>query len=119
MRPSNSEYDVIVIGAGMGGLISACRLGQAGKKVLLVEKLGFLGGRFSAFPYHGAEISSRAFHTFPHGDYGPFAQALRRLGIKIKVPQEHIFAAFYLENRQQLAKTGLDVFKVAPEYKDK
>jgi dihydrolipoamide dehydrogenase len=38
-----SEYDVIVIGAGPGGYLAAERLGQAGKKVLLVEK-DTLGG---------------------------------------------------------------------------
>lgn len=37
------DYDVIIIGAGPGGYVSAIRLGQLGKKVLIVEKK-YLGG---------------------------------------------------------------------------
>lgn len=38
-----SQYDVIVIGAGPGGYVSAIRAAQLGKKVAIVEKQ-FLGG---------------------------------------------------------------------------
>jgi cholesterol oxidase len=34
----SSEFDVIVIGSGFGGAASACRLAEAGKKVLLLER---------------------------------------------------------------------------------
>ncbi|MFN2303977.1 MAG: FAD-dependent oxidoreductase, partial [Anaerolineales bacterium] len=77
----SESFDVVVIGAGMGGMLAACQLAQAGKQVLLVENLSFVGGRFSGFKVNGSEISSGAFHTFPHGDKGPFAQALRRSGV--------------------------------------
>lgn len=36
--PSNSKTEVVVIGSGPGGYVSAIRLGQLGKKVKLVEK---------------------------------------------------------------------------------
>src|SRR5206468_7682133 len=32
------DYDVIVIGSGFGGAISACRLAEAGYKVLILER---------------------------------------------------------------------------------
>jgi phytoene dehydrogenase-like protein len=42
MRPA---YDVIVIGAGANGLVAAARLGQAGKRVLLLERAEGVGGQ--------------------------------------------------------------------------
>ena len=47
MKESNEDqYDVIVIGAGLGGLTAAAFLAKAGKKVLLVEKEKWVGGYF-------------------------------------------------------------------------
>ena len=41
------KFDAVIIGAGMGGMCAAARLTAAGKKVLLVEKSPYLGGRCS------------------------------------------------------------------------
>ncbi len=38
------KYDVIVIGAGMGGLTAATLLAKAGYKTLLLEKVDQVGG---------------------------------------------------------------------------
>ena len=38
------KYDVIVIGSGPGGYISAIRSAQLGKNVAIVEKYSTLGG---------------------------------------------------------------------------
>lgn len=34
----NEQYDVIIVGSGFGGAASACRLSEAGKKVLILER---------------------------------------------------------------------------------
>ena len=41
----SSEYDVLVVGAGVGGMESALTLGDMGFKVLVVEKEPSVGGR--------------------------------------------------------------------------
>jgi glycine betaine catabolism B len=43
------DFDVIVVGAGLGGLSAATFLGLAGKKVLLLEKHNVPGGYASSF----------------------------------------------------------------------
>ncbi len=45
MRPSQQTTDVIVIGAGIGGLAAAIRIGHRGKSVRLLEKNNRPGGK--------------------------------------------------------------------------
>lgn len=42
--PLNEQYDVIVTGAGPAGCVAAAAAGREGRKVLLVESTGALGG---------------------------------------------------------------------------
>ena len=39
------KYDAIIIGAGLGGLSAGAFLSKAGRKVLVLEKTGSVGGR--------------------------------------------------------------------------
>ncbi|MEA1910832.1 MAG: FAD-dependent oxidoreductase, partial [Spirochaetota bacterium] len=45
----DNSFDIIVIGAGLGGLASAFELARAGKKVLLLEQHNLPGGYASSF----------------------------------------------------------------------
>ncbi len=47
MKTGITEYDIIVIGGGPGGLPAAIAAARQGAKVLLVEKNGFLGGNLT------------------------------------------------------------------------
>jgi hypothetical protein len=46
--PVAGEYDVVVLGGGPAGLAAAAAAGQHGRRVLLVERYGFLGGMGTA-----------------------------------------------------------------------
>ena len=40
-----TDYDVLVVGAGIGGMESALKLGDMGYRVLLVEREASVGGK--------------------------------------------------------------------------
>jgi all-trans-retinol 13,14-reductase len=48
-----SEFDVIVIGSGMGGMTTATALSRVGHKVLLLEQAQFIGGLTHTFSREG------------------------------------------------------------------
>ena len=73
--PDNT-YDVVVIGAGGGGLAAAARLSREGMKVLLIEQNGKVGGYMQGF--------TRGDYTFDvslHAFTGENAQLFVDLGI--------------------------------------
>lgn len=62
------DWDVIIVGAGYGGLCSGALLAHAGKRVLVLERDGTIGGRAKSLEYSGqilddgAHMISRAGH---------------------------------------------------------
>ncbi|UCE42412.1 MAG: NAD(P)/FAD-dependent oxidoreductase [Candidatus Aminicenantes bacterium] len=78
------KYDVIIIGAGFGGLSCASLLAKKGKKVLLLEKSLHSGGTSSVF--------SRKGYLFPMGPLG-FSQPQRILNFmeEIGISQKPTF----------------------------
>ncbi|MFO7962339.1 MAG: NAD(P)/FAD-dependent oxidoreductase [Desulfobacterales bacterium] len=63
-----SKWDVIIVGAGYGGLCSGALLAQKGKRVLVLEKDHDIGGRAKSILYEGhvlddgAHIPSQSGH---------------------------------------------------------
>ena len=74
------NYDVIVVGAGIGGLMTAAGLARAGKKVLVLEQLGFIGGKYTQLTYNDYAITTAAW-TCP----GPKSR-IGRLCTKLEAP---------------------------------
>jgi len=78
LRP---QYNAVVIGAGIGGLMAAAALAQAGHSVAVFEKLGFPGGRYTELDYRGAAVTTGAWTNLgPKSHIGRF---LADLGIEL------------------------------------
>ena len=61
------QYDVVVIGSGLGGLTAANILAREGRSVLLLEQHYKLGGMATWFKRPGGNIFDISLHGFPHG----------------------------------------------------
>ncbi|MBQ3634222.1 MAG: NAD(P)/FAD-dependent oxidoreductase [Bacteroidales bacterium] len=72
---SDSKYDVVVIGGGLGGLECGYILSKKGKKVLVLEQCGLIGGCIQSFRREG-HLFDTGFHYVGGLDEG---QMLHRL----------------------------------------
>ncbi len=80
------RYDVIVIGAGLGGLTAAALLAQAGRKTLLIERNYGVGGAASTYKAGDLIVEASLHETSdPQDPVDPKHAVLARSGVLDKV----------------------------------
>src|SRR5262245_14628870 len=90
-------HDVAVIGAGVAGLAAATALAEAGRRVLVLEARGELGGRATAFRRRGAgELVDNGQHVM-FGCYHETFRFLRRIGAEGNVRVQPTLEVPYLD----------------------
>src|SRR5262252_8809316 len=109
---SEHSYDVVVIGAGLGGLLSAAQFLRRGQRVLVLERLAHPGGRFTAKTFQGAQVSTGAVHMLPFGTNGELAAMLRALGVPHRIHDSEVFASFHVQGRQYVCRSVLQLAAV-------
>lgn len=79
-----TKTDALVIGSGVGGLCTAAQLVHRGLKVIVAEKLPYLGGRFSSRKYKGYAISTGAIMV-PFGQTSALQEAFDLVQAQMQV----------------------------------
>ena len=90
----------LIIGAGLGGLLSAAKLVTAGYEVEIFERLPIIGGRFTNIDYKGFSLSTGALHMLPHGPSGPLAQMLKSIGADVNIVRPDPMTVIRIPSRE-------------------
>jgi squalene-associated FAD-dependent desaturase len=94
---SDAEFDVAVIGGGVAGLAAATALTEAGKRVVVLEARGELGGRATAFRDRvTGELVDNGQHVL-FGCYHETFRFLRRIGAEDRVAVQPSLEVPYLD----------------------
>lgn len=77
-----APYDVVIVGAGLGGLTTGAILARAGRKVLIVERSNSVGGAASSYKVGDLFVEGSLHETSnPHDPRDPKHEPLTRAGV--------------------------------------
>ncbi|MGF1496177.1 MAG: carotenoid isomerase [Elainellaceae cyanobacterium] len=109
--PSGEAFDVIVIGSGIGGLVTATQLVAKGARVLVLERYLIPGGSAGYFERNGYRFDVGASMIFGFGENGTtnlLTRALQAVNVELETIPDPVQIHYHLPN-------GLD-FKVHRDY---
>ena len=121
MKALADSYDVIIVGAGNGGLIAACTLSQMGLRTLLLEKHNLPGGCAASF-VRGRFDFEASLHNLPYvgpgAENGDIGMLFKRFGVERKfypIPESLHFIVDGPEPFAFKAGVGREAFARAAE----
>lgn len=107
---TNEDYDIIIIGSGMGGLSAACCLANEGFKVLVLEKAAIPGGCSSSYKKNDAVFESGATTLIGFDENQPLKQLENITGIKIPREPLDVSMRVHLNGKELDRPTDLATF---------
>ena len=100
-----NQYDVIVIGSGIGGLVTATQLAAKGVKVLVLERYNIPGGSAGYFEREGYCFDVGASMIFGFGEKGTtnlLTRALEAVNVKMETIPDPVQIHYHLPNNLDL-----------------
>ena len=102
---SDQEFDVIVIGSGIGGLVTATQLAAKGANVLVLESYIIPGGSAGYFEREGYRFDVGASMIFGFGDKGTtnlLTRALQAVNVSLETIPDPVQIHYHLPNDLKL-----------------
>ncbi|KAG0554587.1 hypothetical protein KC19_12G102600 [Ceratodon purpureus] len=101
VKDGTKEYDAIVIGSGIGGLVAATQLAIRGAKVILLEKYVIPGGSSGYFEREGYTFdvgSSVMFGFSEKGTINLVTRSLAAVGRTLELIEDPVTVHYHLPN---------------------
>ena len=102
---TDRDYDAIVIGSGIGGLVTATQLAAKGAKVLVLERYIIPGGSAGYFERKGYKFDVGASMIFGFGDKGTtnlLTKALAAVGMNLETIPDPVQIYYHLPGQIEL-----------------
>jgi len=102
MKSNKENFDAIIIGSGIGGLVTASQLAAKGAKVLILEKYIIPGGSGGSFKRKGYTFDVGASMIFGFGDKGYtnlLTRALKDVNEKCETIPDPVQLEYHLPNK--------------------
>ena len=106
---AGGEYDVIIVGSGIGGLVCGSLLSKRGYRVLVLEQHHQVGGYCSSFMRRGVVFNAGVEDVSGLWEKGPIMYLLKELGLR----KEDLFvrnAVEYVFKGGRIKAEGLEEF---------
>ena len=103
---ASDKWDSIVIGSGLGGLVTASQLASKGAKVLVLEQYKIPGGSGGSFKRKGYTFDVGASMIFGFGNKGYtnlLTRALKDVGQECETIPDPTQLAYHLPNQLEIA----------------
>ena len=101
MKSNKENFDAIIIGSGIGGLVTASQLAAKGAEVLVLEKYIIPGGSGGSFKRNGYTFDVGASMIFGFGDKGYtnlLTRALKDVNEKCETIPDPVQLEYHLPN---------------------
>ena len=110
---STATYDAIVIGSGIGGLVTATQLAAKGAKVLVLERYLIPGGSGGYFEREGYRFDVGASMIFGFGDRGTtnlLTRALEAVDMKLETFADPVQIHYHLPDLELRVHRDYEAF---------